>query len=193
MPSSLIFTLLQECLMLKFMFVFIQVNFIQKTKFFNATPSLHVHLIIMIQFVCHFHIGCKTIFQLKFKFKFVFIQAFLILWIQTPIGLSLHHSCDNSQLFVLYVHNNCKNSFVYNICFSFISSSPISTLFAKNIPRPCPCLSSPGQFFSVWPWRPEALHSCDNSDSICLSFPHWLHEKFILNSISSSLISTCFC
>ena len=78
MPSSLISTLLQECLMLMFMFVFIQVNFIQETKFFNATPSLHVHLIIMIQFVCHFHIGCKTIFQLKFKFKFVFTQAFLI-------------------------------------------------------------------------------------------------------------------
>ena len=36
------------------------------------------------------------------------------------------------------------------------------------------------KFSSVWPWRPEALHSCDNSDSICLSFPHWLHEKFIL-------------
>ena len=45
---------------------------------------------------------------------------------------------------------------------------------------------------SVWPWRPEALHSCDNSDSICLLFPHCLHEQFIFNSITSSLISTCF-
>ena len=182
MPSSLISTLLQECLMLKFMFVFIQVNFIQETKFFNATPSLHVHVIILIQFVCHFHIGCKTIFQLKFKFKFVFTQAFLIFWIQTPIGLSLHHSCNNSQLFVLYVHNNCKNSFVYNICFSFISSSPISTLFAKIFHGHVLVYRHLGKFifsFSVWPWRPEALHSCDNSDSICLSFPHWLHEKFI--------------
>ena len=148
-------------------------------------------MIILIQFVCLFHIGCKTILQLKFKFKFVFTQAFLIFWIQTPIGLSLHHSCDNSQLFVLYVHNNCKNSFVYNICFSFISSSPISTLFAKIFHGHVLVYRHLGKFiFLVWPWRPEALHSCDNSDSICLSFPHWLHEKFILNSISSPLIST---
>ena len=79
--------LLQECLVLKFMFVFIQVNF----KFFNAAPSLHVHVITLIQFVCHFYIGCmKSIFSFSssissslistflFKFKFIFIQRKLI-------------------------------------------------------------------------------------------------------------------
>ena len=85
--------LLQECLMLKFMFVFIQVNF----KFFNAAPSLHVHVITLIQFVCHFHIGCmKSIFSCSssissslistflFKFKFIVIQRKLIFSIPSP-------------------------------------------------------------------------------------------------------------
>ena len=85
--------LLQECLVLKFMFVFIQVNF----KFFNAAPSLHVHVITLIQFVCHFHIGCmKSIFSCSssissslistflFKFKFIVIQRKLIFSIPSP-------------------------------------------------------------------------------------------------------------
>ena len=65
--------LLQECLLLKFMFVFIQVNF----KFFNAAPSLHVHVITLIQFVCHFHIGCmKSIFSCSslISSSLIFIQ-----------------------------------------------------------------------------------------------------------------------
>ena len=77
MPSSIICTLLQECLMLKFMFVFIQVNFIQETKFFNATPSLHVHVTILIQFVCYFHIGCKTILQFWVFITHVIIPKYL--------------------------------------------------------------------------------------------------------------------
>ena len=52
--------LLQKCLVLKFIFLFIKVSF----KFLNAAPNLHVHVITLIQFVCHFHIGCmKSLFS----------------------------------------------------------------------------------------------------------------------------------
>ena len=85
MPSSLISTFVARMSRAQ-----VHVRF-YSGKFFNAAPSLHVHVITLIQFVCHFYIGCmKSIFSFSssissslistflFKFKFIFIQRKLI-------------------------------------------------------------------------------------------------------------------
>ena len=96
----------------------------------------HIHVTILIQLVCHFHIGCKSsllsyyhihihiLFRFRFKFKFMFVFMFkfifnfkfiftqtnLMFSIQSPVRLpEASHSRDKS-FFVSYFHNSSKKS-----------------------------------------------------------------------------------